>query len=95
MNFDLKVGFSCNNKCVHCVIEDKAKYRDLYTQEIFDIIKNEVKDEDITLTGGEPTIRNDFLDILKFIKNNTNSKIILQTNGRKFKDEKFYYTKLS
>lgn len=90
MAFDLKVGFSCNNNCVHCVITDKSPYGDLSTEEIMSLIKNDVRPgEDIILTGGEPTIRKDFLDIIKFIKENTNGKLILQTNGRKFQNIEF------
>ena len=35
---DLKVGFSCNNNCIHCVISDKFSERDLTLQEIKIII---------------------------------------------------------
>ena len=35
---DLKVGFSCNNNCIHCVISDKFAERDLTLQEIEDIL---------------------------------------------------------
>lgn len=90
MAFDLKVGFACDNDCVHCVITDKAHHGNLSTERIIDIVKNEVKPgEEIVLTGGEPTIRKDFFDILSFIKENTNSKIILQTNGKMFGDVDF------
>ncbi|RLD64331.1 MAG: hypothetical protein DRJ01_01035 [Bacteroidetes bacterium] len=89
MSFDLKVGFSCNNKCIHCVITDKIYCGNSTTQEIFDIIDNNVRQgEEVVITGGEPTIRNDFIDISKYIKKKINGKIILQTNGRKLSDEK-------
>jgi len=90
MSFDLKVGFSCNNNCVHCVITDKINSGNLSTQQIKDIIYKEVKPgERIVITGGEPTIRKDFIEIIKYIKEETKSPIILQTNGRRFNDEEF------
>ena len=88
MSFDLKVGFSCNNDCVHCVITDKINHGNLSTEEIFKVIRDNVSEgEDIVITGGEPTIRKDFIDILKFIYENKKGRITLQTNGRKFSDE--------
>ena len=88
---DLKVGFSCNNNCIHCVISDKIDENDLALQEIKDIINNYIKEYgtiQLTLTGGEITIRNDFVDILKFVQQKKNdgsiSFVDIQTNARMF-----------
>ncbi len=87
MTFDLKVGFTCNNNCIHCVITNKQLTKDSSTDKIKEIIKNTV-DEGITFTGGEPTIRNDFIDLLYFT-NKIGKKSFLQTNGRMFADRNF------
>lgn len=95
INYDLKVGYSCNNKCKHCVIDDskdrlikeKIKY-DLTTEECFQQINEAVNRNihNIILTGGEITIRKDFIDILKeCVKHNLN--ISVQTNGRRLNDK--------
>lgn len=82
--FDLKVGFSCNNECIHCVITDKIDAGDLSLLEIKNIIDKNVKDgEQVTITGGEPTIRKDLVDILRYLKETKDCRICLQTNGRK------------
>lgn len=89
MAFDLKVGFSCNNRCIHCVITDKVYCGDLNTVQIYDIISRLDDKEDLVITGGEPTIRKDFFKILEHYKKYKRGKIILQTNGRMFYKEQF------
>ena len=90
--FDFKLGYSCNNDCIHCVIADKKERlcaernsHDLTTSAILQIIhdakKNDV--EKIILTGGEVTLRNDLALILKEISQ-ADMAIAIQTNGRKF-----------
>lgn len=86
---DLKVGFSCNNDCIHCVISDKVHEKDLSFQEIQNLIQEFIDkygEIQLTLTGGEITIRKDFFDIMSFIKKKKDeNKIVfvdMQTNGR-------------
>lgn len=86
---DLKVGFSCNNNCIHCVISDKFLERDLTLQEIRKIIDDYiVKYEKIqlTLTGGEITIRKDFSDIMDYVQqkkvDGSITFVDMQTNAR-------------
>jgi len=87
LSFDLKVGFTCNNNCVHCVITDKKQVKDLTTEEIKDIIKK-LEKTNICFTGGEATIREDFIELIKFAKMNGH-RVSLQTNGTTFSDEEF------
>lgn len=92
---DLKVGFSCNNNCIHCVISDKLTERDLNLQEIKDIIDGYISEYStiqLTLTGGEITIRKDFVDIMAYVKQRKDEGKItfvdMQTNARMlYKDE--------
>lgn len=81
--FDLKVGFTCNNNCVHCVITDKKDTKDLTTQEIKDIIDGVPKEQTVGFTGGEATVRSDFIELLKYAKS-TGHETALQTNGTQF-----------
>ncbi len=78
--FDLKVGFSCNNDCVHCVVGEKRKVNDLTKEEIIKVIDAISPKEAILFTGGEPTIRDDFVSIIKHTKERGHF-ILLQTNG--------------
>lgn len=80
----IRVGYSCNNNCTFCHLGPR-KYRDLTTEEL----KNKIllcKKQGynfVVLSGGEPTIRKDIINIAKFIKQN-NMKFGLITNGRMF-----------
>jgi MoaA/NifB/PqqE/SkfB family radical SAM enzyme len=86
--FDLKVGFTCNNNCIHCVITDKKGTKDLTTEEIKKIIDSVSTDKIIGFTGGEPTIRRDFIELATYAKN-TGHQTALQTNGARFADWDF------
>ncbi len=86
--FDLKVGYSCNNDCVHCVIAGKRSISDLTTEKIKLIIRKRPKQDSIGFTGGEVTIREDFFDIVKYAKKRGHL-VSLQTNGTRFADWSF------
>lgn len=90
--FDLKVGYSCNNNCRHCVIHDNKQHcidNNLpidanYGQLIQTLSQpSAVSAKTIVITGGEPTLRRDFMRIVRFICTHyPEKKICLQTNGR-------------
>ena len=92
---DLKVGFSCNNNCIHCVVSDKFAERDLNLQEIRDLIDSYIDcygTIQLTLTGGEITIRKDFADIIAYVQQKKDEGKItfvdMQTNARMlYKDD--------
>lgn len=95
LTYDLKVGYSCNNRCKHCVIADSSNKLidnniniDLTTEECLKQIDDQVKNgiNKIVLTGGEVTIRKDF-DVLinKCVENNLS--ITIQTNGRRLNND--------
>lgn len=83
---DLKVGDLCNNNCIFCIQakRNEGRYRS------FESIISDLKQgallgcEEVVMTGGEPTIRKDFFEILQTAKAAGYSKIIVQTNGRMF-----------
>lgn len=93
---DIKVGFTCNNNCIHCVIKPNVMSMnkeggkmDLSTEEVKAQIEDALKQgvKDITLTGGEMTMREDFLEIIQFLADKVEEhslcpRISLQTNGR-------------
>lgn len=94
---DIKVGYSCNNDCFHCVIADKRRDLLLKTgnadrskEEIFQHIEEAGLQGaiSIVLTGGEVTIRRDFFEILEKALS-TVETVIIQTNGRMFYYEDF------
>lgn len=65
-----EISFKCNLFCVHCYAAAGRGYSDLSFNQIAKII-DEMADEGtllLSLTGGEPLLREDFSDIYKYIK---------------------------
>ncbi len=88
---DLKVGFSCNNRCLFCVQGDKrARYapRDLAAlQEVLRIERQRVSA--VVFTGGEPTVRRDLPELVACARDLGYTTIQIQTNGRMFAHRDF------
>ena len=93
MSFDLKLGFKCNNNCLHCVVANKRNTIDLTNEELYNIIKNIPEEHDpwVQITGGEPSIYKNLPYILELCKKQ-NLKTIIQTNGTGFSDLNFLKT---
>lgn len=84
---DIKVGFSCNNHCKFCVQGNKRDIlKDKTTGEIKSILKACLREgiEGVVFTGGEPMLREDILELVKFAKSSGFVSIQIQTNGRMF-----------
>ncbi len=85
----LSISDVCNFKCGYCLPDgykiDKSDNRTFITkEEIGRLAKalSELGVSKIRLTGGEPTVRKDFLDIIKIIKKNSGiKKTVITTNG--------------
>jgi len=88
---DIKVGYSCNNNCLFCVQGGKRSlYPDKTTEEIKKILKEARETcQGVVFTGGEPTVRPDFLELAAYAKSLGFKKIQAQSNGRMFAYEKF------
>lgn len=81
---DIKVGFACNNRCCFCAQGEKrsdigfvpgdelvARMREAYRP-----------GSGLVLTGGEPTIRKDLVDLVVEARRMGYAPIQIQTNGR-------------
>ena len=87
----LSISDVCNFKCGYCLPDgykiDKSDNRSfINTEEIKRLAKalSELGVSKIRLTGGEPTIRKDFFEIIKIIKENSGiKKTVITTNGYK------------
>ena len=85
----LSISDVCNFKCGYCLPDgykiDKSDNRTfLNIEEIRRLAKalSELGVSKIRLTGGEPTVRKDFFEIVKIIKENSGiKKIVITTNG--------------
>ncbi|MBI2330459.1 radical SAM protein [Candidatus Daviesbacteria bacterium] len=84
----VKLTDECNLACLHCNA-NKMCGRQLSTEEIFKILDNlkRARIQNLDLTGGEPTLRKDLFQIIKYA-----SKLglwtTLNTNGGIVKDER-------
>ena len=85
----LSITDVCNFKCGYCLPngyqKDKSDNRKfLSSEEIEKLAKglSELGVSKIRLTGGEPTVRKDFFDIIKILKNKSGiKKTVITTNG--------------
>ncbi|MEK6940434.1 MAG: radical SAM protein [Nanoarchaeota archaeon] len=92
--FVMQMGFACNARCSFCYYLDSIK-----AQTTKDFSTNEVKSrfreakslgiDQVDISGGEPTIRPDLLEIIKYAKDIGFVKICIITNGIRLADEKY------
>lgn len=78
----------CNLRCPHCYMESgKAYNNEMTTDEIKKLCSNfkSFGGTNVSITGGEPTTRADFLEILKYISS-IGMKISIFTNGFSWKE---------
>lgn len=81
---DIKVGFACNNRCVFCAQGEKRREVGLIApKEVVRRMREAWRPgSGIVLTGGEPTIRRDLVELVKHARTIGYSPIQIQTNGR-------------
>jgi len=86
---DVKLGWSCNNRCRFCVQGDKRqRFADRATEDAKRLLDEarEAADE-LVLTGGEVTLREDLIDLVRHARSLGFHVIQVQTNGRRLADE--------
>lgn len=66
----LELTFACNMRCVHCYAESGRNYKQLSFESIKNIIDQLAEEGTflLSLTGGEPLIRDDFAQIYKYVR---------------------------
>lgn len=86
---DVKLGWSCNNRCRFCVQGDKReRYSDRTTAEALALL-DEARDaaDELVLTGGEVTLRSDLPGLVQHARSLDFRVIQVQTNGRRLADD--------
>jgi len=80
----LKLGFACNNNCLVCSQAHNKGIREMNLTEIEKYLEQGIESGagSLVLTGGEPTIRHDLVEIVGTAKRLGYREITLQTNGR-------------
>lgn len=75
----------CNYRCKHCYMSaPDAKYGELGHEAVIDIVSQlaQCGVMEVSLTGGEPLVRRDFLDIVDELQKNGIRIITIYSNGR-------------
>lgn len=81
------MGYECNNNCRFCYCGDKRdKYKSMNTEQIKSILRagRERGSTFVDFLGGEPTIRKDLEELIKYAKEIGYKTISVTTNGRLF-----------
>ena len=85
----VKVGYACNNSCLFCTAAWKKKHGDRDTRTILDEVERIVCEDKVgtmVYSGGEPTVRTDLPEILRYAKGLGIAQQNLQTNARNLSD---------
>ncbi len=93
---DIKLGYSCNDACIHCVVDDfrdalreQGLHQDKTTEQFKEEMRESRKRADLlVLTGGEPTIRRDIVELVSYASS-IGYRLQMQSNGRRFADPTF------
>lgn len=86
MAASIRVTKRCNLNCIHCYADSSGKALkdadELTTAEIFGIIDQlaDLSVNEIFFTGGEPLLRHDIADVLKYASS-TGIRVLMSTNG--------------
>ena len=81
LRFFFELTHRCNLNCPYCYLGKNKVKEEMTTDEWLNIIKQIPFYSFITLVGGEPLIREDFIEIFKACSKKTKHKIHLVTNG--------------
>jgi MoaA/NifB/PqqE/SkfB family radical SAM enzyme len=88
---EIKASYSCNSRCIYCCAGSRQKFSSMTFDDIMANVDYFMETHGITevcLSGGEPSIRPDFLDLLSSIRGK-GLTIYLHTNAIKFHERKF------
>jgi MoaA/NifB/PqqE/SkfB family radical SAM enzyme/diadenosine tetraphosphatase ApaH/serine/threonine PP2A family protein phosphatase len=92
----IEVGVSCNNRCVFCYQRNLRRIPSYPKMLSFSEVEAKLRwgkengFDEVSLTGGEPTIRPDFLEIVKLARTLGYRRVAVTTNGFKLGDHRFF-----
>lgn len=87
LRYFFELTYQCNLNCPYCYVGAERKKNELTTQEWFDVIDQIPFYSFVTLVGGEPLLRKDFIRILEKTAKKTFGKLNVVTNGILINDE--------
>jgi mycofactocin radical SAM maturase len=89
VNVTWEVTYSCNLSCIHCVSDSgRKKHGELTTEQCLQVIDtlSSMKVFQVNIGGGEPFIRDDFLDLMDYA-HEKGLVTCISTNGTLINDE--------
>ena len=87
LRYFFELTYKCNLKCPYCYVGSNRNKQELSTQDWFNIIEQIPFYSIVTLVGGEPLIRQDFIPILEKVCKKTFGKVNVVSNGILINDE--------
>lgn len=87
LRYFFELTYECNLRCPYCYVGDSRKKQELSTQEWFDVIEQIPFYSFVTLVGGEPLMKKDFIPILERTAQKTLGKLNVVSNGILINDE--------
>ncbi|QLJ53314.1 MAG: radical SAM protein [Candidatus Fermentimicrarchaeum limneticum] len=95
IELSVKEGCACNNNCIFCEGLSREGYREDYIHpqdsetkkiklELYKLRLEKAEGVTFTVSGGEPTIRSDIIELLSYANELSYKYINLETNGRIF-----------
>lgn len=99
----IELTYSCNLKCIHCYLAEDIS-DEMSTKEVKDTINQLVKQGtmDLTFTGGEALLRDDFFEIAEYAKEKhlalnliTNGTLIDQITAKRLAELRFQNISIS
>lgn len=81
-------GFSCSNNCCFCAVESKRPAVDKTTEEVLLEMDRSYERgaRQIVFSGGECTLREDIVDLVRAARQKGFADVHIQSNGRRFAD---------
>lgn len=87
LRYFFELTYRCNLQCPYCYVGNDRTKNELTTQEWFSIIEQIPFYSFVTLVGGEPLVRKDFIDILMKTSKKTFGKLNVVSNGVLINDD--------
>ncbi len=88
----IALGYRCNNNCRFCYAAEKRdRFKAMSTEQVKAFLERgrERNSTFVDFLGGEPTIRKDIIELVKFAKDLGYKTISFTTNGRMFSNKEF------
>ena len=87
LRYFFELTYRCNLQCPYCYVGNDRSKEELTTEEWFSVIDQIPWYSFVTLVGGEPLIRKDFIDILMYTSKKIKGKLNVVSNGILINDE--------